>query len=291
MADPPSEAPLIHTPYLPTSAPLPFQSNGSTTTKHRKSMIRESNMEMEEGTGLEVFTHRMENHPLTLSLEQGIEATHLVAMVWWIEQIRMRIEPNWSHRTESPTHSVQMASLRSRDQDHRCIRCIILGLDTDPLPKYPIMNSLNILVWNCYRAGNSAFKRNMRELISNHKPEILLLMETKVPFSSMGNFFNTMGFIAATIADLVGRACGIWLLWDTAHVSIRASIVTNQVIQATIHKEEILMTTLTTLKEEAFLLTTTTTGPRNLLSESTTATSLILVVLVPDSPRQITDMD
>ncbi|KAI8017739.1 hypothetical protein LOK49_LG04G00158 [Camellia lanceoleosa] len=100
------------------------------------------------------------------------------------------------------------------------------------------MNAFNILVWNCRGAGNSAFKHNMRELINNHKPEILILMETKVPFSSMGNFFNNMGFTAATIVDPTGRAGGIWLLWDTAHVSIRASNVTNQVIQATIHKED-----------------------------------------------------
>ncbi|XP_028112500.1 uncharacterized protein LOC114310648 [Camellia sinensis] len=100
------------------------------------------------------------------------------------------------------------------------------------------MNSLNILVWNCRGVGNSAFKRNMRELISTHKPERLILMETKVPFSSMGNYFNNMGFTAATIVDTIGRAGGIWLLWDTAHVSIRASHATNQVIQATIHKED-----------------------------------------------------
>ncbi|KAL7249654.1 hypothetical protein ACSBR1_011776 [Camellia fascicularis] len=78
----------------------------------------------------------------------------------------------------------------------------------------------------------------MRELISNHKPEILILMEKKVPFSSMVNFFNNMGFTAATIVDPVGRVGGIWLLWDTTHVSTRASTVTNQVIQATIHKED-----------------------------------------------------
>ncbi|KAI8011548.1 hypothetical protein LOK49_LG06G02178 [Camellia lanceoleosa] len=78
----------------------------------------------------------------------------------------------------------------------------------------------------------------MRELISNHKPEIIILMETKVPFSSMGNFFNNMGFTAATIVDPVGRAGGIWLLWDPTHVNIRASNVTSQVIQATIHKED-----------------------------------------------------
>ncbi|KAI8009911.1 hypothetical protein LOK49_LG06G00903 [Camellia lanceoleosa] len=100
------------------------------------------------------------------------------------------------------------------------------------------MNSLNNLVRNCRGAGNSAFKRNMRELISTHKTEILILMETKVPFSSMGNFFNNMGFIAVIIVDPIGRAGDIWLLWDTAHVSIRASNATNQVSQATIHKED-----------------------------------------------------
>ncbi|KAI7998581.1 hypothetical protein LOK49_LG10G02370 [Camellia lanceoleosa] len=117
-----------------------------------------------------------------------------------------------------------MASLRSRDQDHRRIRNILPGLAADPLPQYPTMNAFNLLVWNCRGAGNSAFKRNMSELIKNHKPEILILMETKVPFSSMGNFFNTMGFMAATIVDPAGRAGGIWLLWDLA--------------QATIHKED-----------------------------------------------------
>ncbi|KAI8005010.1 hypothetical protein LOK49_LG08G03366 [Camellia lanceoleosa] len=105
-----------------------------------------------------------------------------------------------------------MASMRSRDQDHRRIRSILPGLATDPLPEYPTMDSLNILVWNCREAGSNAFKRNMRELISTHKLEILILMETKVPYSSIGNFFNNMGFIAAIIVDPIGRVCGIWLL-------------------------------------------------------------------------------
>lgn len=128
--------------------------------------------------------------------------------------------------------------MRSRDQDHRRIRSILTSLATDPLPDYPVMNSLNMMFWNCRGAGNNAFKRNMRELLNTHKPAILILMETKIPYSTMGNFFNNLGFTAATIVDPVERAGGIWLLWDTDQVNMRTSHATNQVIQATIHKED-----------------------------------------------------
>ncbi|KAI8005960.1 hypothetical protein LOK49_LG07G02581 [Camellia lanceoleosa] len=96
----------------------------------------------------------------------------------------------------------------------------------------------NTLIVRLLGAANNAFKRNMRELLSTHKPAILILMETKIPYSAMGNFFNNLGFTVATIVDPIGRAGGIWLLWDTDQVNIRASHATNQVIQATIHKDD-----------------------------------------------------
>ncbi|KAL7175173.1 hypothetical protein ACSBR2_028888 [Camellia fascicularis] len=52
-------------------------------------------------------------------------------------------------------------------------------------------------------AGNKVFKRNLREIISNHKPSIVVLMETKVQLSSMGLFFNKLGFTASTHVDPV----------------------------------------------------------------------------------------
>ncbi|KAI7993515.1 hypothetical protein LOK49_LG11G00930 [Camellia lanceoleosa] len=78
----------------------------------------------------------------------------------------------------------------------------------------------------------------MRELLNTHKPGIIILMETKVQFSSMGPFFTNMGFSASTIVDPIGRAGGIWLNWDTDQVNVRASAVSNQFIQATVHKED-----------------------------------------------------
>ncbi|KAL7205922.1 hypothetical protein ACSBR2_018772 [Camellia fascicularis] len=131
-----------------------------------------------------------------------------------------------------------MASMRSIDQDHRRIRSILPMLDTNPLPIMPSMDSLEILIWNCQGAGNSTFRRNMRELIRTHNPGILILMETKVTYNSMGNFFNNLGFTASTIVDSVGRAEGIWFIWDTDQVTVRALAASNQYIQATVQKED-----------------------------------------------------
>ncbi|KAI8026705.1 hypothetical protein LOK49_LG02G03141 [Camellia lanceoleosa] len=195
-------------------------------------------IETEGTTKLEVSSHKMENHPLSLLLDPGKEAIHLVATVWWIEQIQLRIEPCWNPRAEFSNHSFQMASMRSQDQDHRRIHSILKALVTDPLPNYPTMDSLTVMFWNCLAANNNAFKHNMHKLIKSHHTSIPILMETKVLYSSMGNVFNNMGFMAATIMDPVGRSGGIWLLWDTTQVTIRASHATNQVIQATIHKED-----------------------------------------------------
>ncbi|KAL7224135.1 hypothetical protein ACSBR1_025571 [Camellia fascicularis] len=100
------------------------------------------------------------------------------------------------------------------------------------------MDLLKLLIWNCRGAGNKTFKRNLVEILRSHKPEILILMETKVAFSKMGNFFNRLGFTASTIVDPIGRVGGIWILWDTNHVNVRASSVGPQVIHATIHKED-----------------------------------------------------
>ncbi|KAL7209332.1 hypothetical protein ACSBR1_030960 [Camellia fascicularis] len=100
------------------------------------------------------------------------------------------------------------------------------------------MDLLRLLFWNCWGASNNNFKHNLTEIIKTHKPEILVLLETKVPFSKMGNFFNRLGLTASTIVDPIGRVGGIWIVWDTSQVIMRASSVTPQAIHATIHKAD-----------------------------------------------------
>ncbi|KAL7233400.1 hypothetical protein ACSBR1_017095 [Camellia fascicularis] len=62
-----------------------------------------------------VSVHKMERNALGLLLESGTEAIHRVDTIWWIKQIRLRIEPGWSTTTNPPLYSLQMASMRSID--------------------------------------------------------------------------------------------------------------------------------------------------------------------------------
>ncbi|KAL7204622.1 hypothetical protein ACSBR2_017660 [Camellia fascicularis] len=96
------------------------------------------------------------------------------------------------------------------------------------------MNLLKLLFWNCCGAGNKIFKHNLVEIIPSHKPEILILMETKVAFCRMGNFFNRLGFTTSTIVDPVGRVSGFWIVWYTNHVNVRASPIGSQALHATV---------------------------------------------------------
>ncbi|KAL7237498.1 hypothetical protein ACSBR2_003739 [Camellia fascicularis] len=141
-------------------------------------------------------------------------------------------QPNPTHTF----HSIQMASLRSVEDDHRGIRSIIKELAVRDPPPYPSMDLLRLLFWNCRGVGNKKFKRNIVEIIKTHKPEILVLMETKVAYSQMSNFFNRLRFTASSVVDPVGRV-GVWIIWDTSQVNVRTSTINSQVIHATVHKE------------------------------------------------------
>ncbi|KAI7996413.1 hypothetical protein LOK49_LG10G01686 [Camellia lanceoleosa] len=186
----------------------------------------------------EVIEHRNQKDSVSLLLEPENAATHLIAFIWWIEQLRMTIVPVWTAQHQRPLQSIQLASMRSAEADRRRIRTIVKDLVTDSPLQFPSMDLLKLLFWNCRGAGNNNFKRNFVEIIRTHKPEIIILMETKVTFSSMGDFFNRLGFTASTFVDPVGRVGGIWIIWDTNHVNVRASSVSSQAIHATIHKED-----------------------------------------------------
>ncbi|XP_028117920.1 uncharacterized protein LOC114315507 [Camellia sinensis] len=87
-------------------------------------------------------------------------------------------------------------------------------------------------------AGNQRFKRTMRELVQIHKPELLILMETKVEFKSMGMFFNCMGFTAFAHVDPIGCSGGIWMIWNPNMVNVRVVEASSQLITTTISRQD-----------------------------------------------------
>ncbi|GMP28899.1 hypothetical protein CsSME_00004248 [Camellia sinensis var. sinensis] len=106
-----------------------------------------------------------------------------------------------------------------------------------PLPSFPKAISMKLLIWNCRGAGNKAFKHTLKELEKNHKPSIIVLMETKVDLSSMGLFFNKLGFTTSSHIDPIGKSGGMWVLWDPFCVIVKALDVNAQVIHAKIQRD------------------------------------------------------
>lgn len=104
--------------------------------------------------------------------------------------------------------------MKSALDDYKRVNHIMGQPDFNTPPELPNKGSMNLLIWNCQGAGNNTFKRNIWDLIRNHKPDMIILMETKVTLSSMGMFFNNLGFTASSSVDPNGRAGGIWLLWE-----------------------------------------------------------------------------
>ncbi|KAL7223854.1 hypothetical protein ACSBR1_025335 [Camellia fascicularis] len=109
-------------------------------------------------------------------------------------------------------HYISMNPQKSMEANLQAIRGYLKLNDHEPLPSHNIP-SMDLLVWTCRGAGNKRFKRNLRELVQIHKPDIIVLMETKVELTTIRMFFNCMGFTTSTHVDPVGQSGGIWMLW------------------------------------------------------------------------------
>ncbi|KAL7229399.1 hypothetical protein ACSBR2_007994 [Camellia fascicularis] len=178
----------------------------------------------------EVQLTRMRHSSVGSYLEPENEAIHQVGIKWWIEEIKLTIEPRWVSMGGRPLQATQMAALRPLELSKKIMHNFIGLANTDPLPHLPNRSSMIVMLWNCRGIGNKIFRRNLRELIRVHRPNVVALFETKVLFSSMGLFFNHLGFTASTIVDPVGRVGCIWLIWDPTQVLVSAHITNSQVI-------------------------------------------------------------
>lgn len=54
------------------------------------------------------------------------------------------------------------------------------------------------------------FRTEFHNLMRNHNPYVVALLEIKVSFVSMGNFFESFNRLASKIVDPVGRVGRIW---------------------------------------------------------------------------------
>ncbi|KAI8011058.1 hypothetical protein LOK49_LG06G03032 [Camellia lanceoleosa] len=170
-------------------------------------------------------------------MELEKEVFHHVGIDWWLEEVKLLIQPWWEIDSHNVRHMVLVKPAKVIEVDQKSVRSILGLLETESWPTYQ-MSSMDLLIWNCRGAGNDRFRRNLRELVQMHKPDMLILMETKVELNSMGMFFNNLGYTASTHVDPIERSGGIWLLWIPSLLNVQVNEASSQMITTTISRQE-----------------------------------------------------
>lgn len=88
--------------------------------------------------------------------------------------------------------------------------------EKDALPTYSF--PMKILIWNCRGAANPLFRRHFREIIKTHQPQMAVITETRISGDRAKRLSMNLGFSNTAIADAVGFAGGIWVIWNDQEI-------------------------------------------------------------------------
>lgn len=79
-----------------------------------------------------------------------------------------------------------------------------------------------MIMWNCRGAANSDFLVEFKDLVAFHKPQLVILYETKVARPRADTIFSKLGFPNFLKYDSEGLSGGLAILW---HNSIQVTPV------------------------------------------------------------------
>jgi exonuclease III len=71
-------------------------------------------------------------------------------------------------------------------------------------------------VWNCRGAASSAFYRSCKHYLDIHKPEVMVIMETRVDPKKLNKTIKLLGFDHMHHTDCRGFAGGIIVAWKSS---------------------------------------------------------------------------
>lgn len=79
---------------------------------------------------------------------------------------------------------------------------------------------INIIIWNCRGALKPYFQSSVCDLVSNHDPAMLVVMETHIGSDKTKDITDRPPLQGAFYTDTISFAGGLWLLWDPDRVEV-----------------------------------------------------------------------
>lgn len=78
---------------------------------------------------------------------------------------------------------------------------------------------MNCMLWNCWGANKSIFRRSIRYMLKKFDTEVLALFETHAGGGGgekAGRICQKLGFENAYRVDATGQSGGLWVLWKSS---------------------------------------------------------------------------
>ena len=93
---------------------------------------------------------------------------------------------------------------------------------------------MKIMTWNCRGAASVPFGRTLREMVTQYKAEVVILLETRCSGEAIPHIIRRMNFKNFIIEEAHGFAGGIWIMWNRDDISINVLKKHQQFIHAEI---------------------------------------------------------
>ncbi|CAN0923505.1 hypothetical protein LINGRAHAP2_LOCUS33595 [Linum grandiflorum] len=79
---------------------------------------------------------------------------------------------------------------------------------------------MNILSWNVRGACIDSFSRVLKDIVRSQQVDFALLFENKVQPQRAAEVVESLPFVHSVVVDSVGRAGGIWALWNEHNFTV-----------------------------------------------------------------------
>ncbi|KAL2931584.1 hypothetical protein RDABS01_036994 [Bienertia sinuspersici] len=84
----------------------------------------------------------------------------------------------------------------------------------EELKKASKVKPMSVLLWNCRGAARKGFRRNLWQLYRDHKPDFVILTETRVNLNSAKYWLEEFPFNSMEVVEPIGFTGGIIILWN-----------------------------------------------------------------------------
>lgn len=89
---------------------------------------------------------------------------------------------------------------------------------------------MKLIAWNCRGAASASFRAALGDIIHVRKPDILLLLETRMQSEGADWILDRFHFTEMVAVEARGFAGGLWCFWDGENISLKVLKCTAQLI-------------------------------------------------------------